>query len=80
MPIYTLGSVTVSRVRPSWPVIVKTALDECDPLTSDFPTEDCTSWRGFASAPEAGGWAGDIPAGHVGLRTWSRPYIGRRWR
>jgi hypothetical protein len=45
------GETIVARQRQD-------GLAEGDPLASDIPAGDCTFWRGFASAPEAGGWVG----------------------
>jgi hypothetical protein len=81
VPIHTLCSVAVAQARPSWPVSAKAALEQYDPLASDIPAETAAPAERSPLLPRlVAGLVGDIPDGHVGLRTWSRPYIGRRWR
>ena len=81
MPIYTLCSVTVPRARPSWPVSVKAALEECDPLATDIPGWGLHLLERVRLCSRGGwlGWSATFPPG-VWSAHLSRPYIGRRWR
>jgi hypothetical protein len=81
VPIYALCFVTIARARPSRPVSVKAALAEGDrsPAIIRRGLHLLERVR-LCSRGGVAGLVGDISAGRVGLRTWSRPYIGRRWR